>query len=456
MKNTIAIILAAGKGTRMKSDLPKVLHKVCGKTMIDHVIDNCKNSYIENIYTIVGYKHEEIIGIIKENSKYILQEKQLGTGHALKQASEVLKSNFQSNVLVLMGDAPLISCETIEKLLKSHENNYNNATVLTSIINHPSGYGRIVKDDEGNLIKIVEQKDANELELQINEINSGMYCFDAEHLYSALEKLKNNNAQGEYYLTDVIEIMKNSDLKVGVVETIKEDIKAVNSRVELSQVERILQKRINDKLMENGVTIIDPSNTYINDSVFVGQDTIIYPGVIIEGNTKIGTKCIIGHNSRIRECVLGDNVEIQSSTLQESIINKGTSIGPYAYIRPNCIIGERVKIGDYVEVKNSIIGNDTKVSHLTYIGDAEVGDRVNLGCGVVFVNYNGKKKQKTIVEDDCFIGCNVNLIAPVSVKKGAYIAAGSTITNNVDEENLAIARCKQVNKVDYAKKLMRD
>ncbi len=452
MKETIGIILAAGQGTRMNSNMPKVLHKICGKTLIDHVLDNCQKASVEKKYVIVGHKHEDLRKTLGEKVGFVLQEEQLGTGHAMMQAKKIIEKNEKNNIIVLMGDAPLITAETIKNIIKEHNSNENNVTVLTATTKEPHGYGRIVKDEEGNLLKIVEQKDANDDEIQINEINSGVYCFNGDNLLNALQELKNDNAQGEYYLTDVIEIMKSCGLKAGVYITCEDDIKAVNSRKELAGVGQVMKQRINEKLMDAGVTLIDPNNTYIGSDVTIGRDTIVYPGAFIEGVTTIGQGCVIGTNSRIVDSQIGNEVDVENSTILESQVMNNTKVGPYAYIRPKCIIGERVKIGDFVEVKNSIIGNDTKVSHLTYIGDAKVGSRVNIGCGVVFVNYDGHKKHESIVEDDCFIGCNVNLIAPANIKKGSYIAAGSTITELVEEESLAIARCRQVNKIGYMKK----
>lgn len=450
MGDTVALILAAGKGTRMKSEIPKVLHKAAGKAMIEHVITACEEAGVKRIYAVVGHKSEDIINTVGDNIGYIIQDQQLGTGHALIISSEYLPKD-KSSVIVLVGDAPLIDGKTIEDMIKIHEDNDLSATVLTSRLSDPTGYGRIVKDADGNLLKIVEHKDATEEEKKIDEVNSGMYCFKSEDLLSSLKELDNKNSQGEYYLTDIIEIMNRKGLKTGSSITSANIIKAVNSKVELSQIEKIMRKQINEKLMESGVTIIDPKNTYIHKDVQIGADTIIYPGCIIEGSTKIGKGCMLINNSRIVDCEIGDFVTIQSSTLLKSTVGDHTTVGPYAYIRPESTIGKHVKIGDFVEVKKSVIGDNTKISHLTYVGDGEVGSNVNLGCGVVFVNYDGKNKHKTIVEDDVFVGCNVNLVAPVTVKSGAYIAAGSTITDEVPEKNLAIARCRQTNKPNYFK-----
>lgn len=448
MGNTMALILAAGKGTRMKSEIPKVLHKVAGKHMIKHVVESCWKAQANDIYAIVGHKKELIKETLGEKIKYIDQEKQLGTGHAVMTASDYLP-NDETNVLVLVGDAPLIKGETLQNLISSHEEKGNSATVLTANMDNPQGYGRIIKDQSGRLMKIVEQKDANEEEQKIKEINSGMYCFKSDDLIKALRRLDNDNAQKEYYLTDIIEIMNLAGLKTGTFVTEEEDIKAVNSKVELAQVEKIMRRMINEKHMNNGVTFVDPENTYIQDEVVIERDTVIYPGCIIEGMSKIGSGCEILENSKISDCIIGDNVKIQSSTLVESKVGNNTKIGPYAYVRPGCEIGQNAKIGDFVEFKNVKFGDGSKASHLTYVGDGVVGNNVNLGCGVVFVNYDGKQKHQTVVEDDAFVGCNTNLIAPVTVKKGSYIAAGSTITETVPEDSLAIARCRQVNKEGY-------
>ncbi|ERK28386.1 bifunctional UDP-N-acetylglucosamine diphosphorylase/glucosamine-1-phosphate N-acetyltransferase GlmU [Clostridium intestinale] len=439
-----ALILAAGQGKRIKSNLPKVLHKVCGKEMINHVIDTMREANIEDVNIIIG-KGAELVQKATEsrNVSYSLQEEQLGTGHAVKCAKEFLKDK-DGVVAIFTGDAPLIRKETVKNLLDNHIENGNTGTLLTSLIQDPTGYGRIIRN--GNEIeRIVEHKDCNEDELKVNEINAGMYCFDIKALLGALEKLSNNNAQGEYYLTDVISILKSEVKKLGAVITEFDETLGVNSRAELAQAEVIMRKVINKKHLDNGVTIIDPSNTYIGVDVVIGQDTIIYPGNVLEGKSEIGTDCILYPNSRIDSSVIGNEVEIQSSVILQSKIGDNTTVGPFAYVRPESNIGDKVRIGDFVEIKKSTIGNNTKVSHLTYIGDAEVGENCNFGCGTVVVNYDGKNKNKTIIGDNSFIGCNTNLVSPVEVKDNTYIAAGSTITKEVPEGSLAIARAKQVN-----------
>ena len=439
-----ALILAAGQGKRIKSDLPKVLHKVCGKEMVNHVIDTLRKGNVEDINVIVGKGAE----LVKENTKsrnvsYSLQEEQLGTGHAVKCAIDFLK-NKKGTVAVFNGDAPLIEEGTIERLFKAHKESGNSATILTSILDDASGYGRIIRSGD-EVLKIVEHKDCNEEELKVKEINSGMYCFEIESLVECLGNLSNNNSQGEYYLTDVIGMLKEKDEKVGALVINYEETLGVNSRVQLAEVEAILRKRINNKHLENGVTIIDPNSTYIGIDVEIGQDTIIYPGNVLEGNTVIGKGCILYPNSRINNSIIGEGVDIQSSVILESEIGNNTTVGPFAYIRPESIIGNNVRIGDFVEIKKSTIGNNTKVSHLTYVGDAEVGEGCNFGCGTVTVNYDGKNKNKTIIGNNSFIGCNTNLISPITVEDNTYIAAGSTITNNVKSGELAVARAKQRN-----------
>ena len=440
-----ALVLAAGQGKRIKSDLPKVLHKVCGKEMLKHVIDSIRRSGIDDIDVIIGKGAE----LVKErtsdkNVSYSLQAEQLGTGHAVRCAEEFLKDK-KGVVAIFAGDTPLIKQSTIERLFKNHIENENAATILTSIVGDPTGYGRIVRDENDQVLKIVEHKDCNEEELKINEMNTAIYCFDIELLVNALGKINNNNNQGEYYLTDIIEILKSENKSVGAVVTEYEETIGVNSRVQLAEAEEILRNRINLEHMENGVTLIDPKTTYIGIDVEIGKDTIIYPNNILEGNTKIGDNCLLYQNSRITDSVIGNEVEIQSSVILSSSVGDNTTVGPFAYIRPESKIGKHARIGDFVEIKKSTIGDGTKVSHLTYIGDAEVGEECNFGCGTVVVNYDGKNKYKTTIGDHSFIGCNTNLVSPVTIHDNTYIAAGSTITSEVNEGDLAVARAKQRN-----------
>lgn len=452
MNHSKTIILAAGEGSRMRSQKPKVLHQVCGENILDYVIAVSKASGISEIGVVVGFQAELIKESLSPQIATYFQPEQLGTGHAVLQALPFFEA-LQGNLIVLVGDAPLIRPETLTGLIMAHETGGYAVTVLTAEFEEPTGYGRMIKNRSGELLKIVEEKDAAAAEKQIKEINSGMYCFDAQALIVALAELKTDNVQGEYYLTDVIEILRKMGKTAGTYVTPDpENIQAINSRVQLAEAEAVMRKRINHKLMDAGVTIIDPATTYVGARVQVGQDTVLYPGVILEGATEIGKDCVIGANSRLVDTKIGNNVTIQSSTILDSSVDDFTTVGPYAYIRPGSQIGKHCKVGDFVEVKNSTMGDGAKASHLTYIGDGDVGENVNLGCGTVFVNYDGKNKYRTIVEKNAFVGCNTNLIAPVTVKEGAYIAAGSTITDDVPEDSLAIARARQVNKVGYLKK----
>ena len=452
----ISIILAAGEGIRMRSDTPKVLHKICGKPILEYVIDASRFANVDKSYVIVGHGGEEVRENFKDKdivfkTQSIGEEFPYGTGYAVMQAIDYVEDD--DNVIILYGDAPLISPKTIENLLKYHNENQYMGTVLTAIVEDPTGYGRIVRGENGEILKIVEHKDATEDELKIKEINSGIYCFNGKNLKEALAKIDNNNAQGEYYITDVISILKDKGENVGVFLIDNPDeIYGINSRVQLAFCEKIMRNRINQKYMDEGITIINPENTYIELGAKIGRDSIIYPGAIITKGTIIGEECIIGENSRIENSKIGNKVHIYASTITDSIVEDKCSIGPYAHLRPNSHLKNNVHIGNFVEVKNSTIGDNSKAGHLAYIGDANVGKNVNIGCGVIFVNYNGQEKFRTIVEDNAFVGSNANLVAPVVVREWGYVAAGSTITDEVKEGNLSIARARQVNKENWVDK----
>lgn len=437
----------------MKSKLYKVLHPILGRPMIQYVLEALAPSNVEKLVTIVGHGAEKVSEEVGNKSEFVIQEEQLGTAHAVIQAKDIL-SEENGTTIVVCGDTPLITKETFESLFKYHEQTASKATVLTTAFDDPTGYGRVIRNHDGDVSRIVEHKDANEEELTINEINTGTYCFDNKALFEALEKVDNDNAQGEYYLPDVIEILKKENEKISAyLMTDQEESIGINDRVALAEAEAIMKRRINKSHLQNGVTITDIENTYIGPNVEIEQDVIIYPGSIINGNTTIKSDAIIGPNSEINNSVIGEASIIKQSVIFDSKVGKQVNIGPFAHIRPETNIGNDVKIGNFVELKKSSLGNDTKVSHLTYLGDADIGENVNVGCGSITVNYDGVNKNTTTIESNAFIGCNSNLIAPVTIKEGAYIAAGSTINKDVPKESLAIARARQENKEGYASKI---
>ncbi|MCD8501012.1 MAG: bifunctional UDP-N-acetylglucosamine diphosphorylase/glucosamine-1-phosphate N-acetyltransferase GlmU [Bacillaceae bacterium] len=452
MSNRYAVVLAAGQGTRMKSRLYKVLHPVCGKPMVKHVVDNVLSIGVEKIVVVVGHGAELVKDTVGTKVEFVLQQEQLGTGHAVMQAEDILKDK-QGTTVVLCGDTPLITEETIAQLINYHEEQQAKVTVLTAVTDDPKGYGRIVRNSNGDLKRIVEHKDANEHERSIKEINTGTYCFDNAALFAALKQVRNDNSQGEYYLPDVIEILQKENKLIKAYQTPNfEETIGVNDRIALANAQHILQMRVNEKHMSNGVTLIDPNNTYIDIDVCIGRDTVIYPGTVITGHTTIGENCSIGPNSELNNSLVGNDTIIKQSCVSDSEIGAEVAIGPFAHIRPLSKIDDRVRVGNFVEIKKSTFGKGSKASHLSYIGDAEIGEDVNLGCGSITVNYDGNNKFLTRVEDGAFIGCNSNLIAPVHVGKGAYVAAGSTITEDVPGNSLAIARQRQTNKLNYTNK----
>ena len=453
MNNRYAVILAAGQGTRMKSKLYKVLHPVAGRPMVKHVIDQLNTVHLDKMITIVGFGAEQVKEQIGNVSEFVIQEEQLGTGHAVLQAEDLLKTK-QGTTIVACGDTPLITGETYQALFAYHEQQGASATILTAKTENPAGYGRVIRNESSEVERIVEHKDATESELLVNEINTGTYCFDNEALFAALQEVSNDNAQGEYYLPDVIEILRNKGQKISAYLTPDfDETLGINDRVALAQAEKTMKKRINEMHMRNGVAIIDPDNTYIEPDVVIESDAIIHPGTVLKGTTTIKANAEIGPNSEVNNCYIGESTVVKHSVANESRIGDRVNIGPFAHIRPDSTIGNDAKLGNFVEIKKTSLGGNSKVSHLSYIGDANVGSNVNVGCGTITVNYDGTNKFLTTIEDDAFIGCNSNLIAPVTIGKGSYVAAGSTITDDVPEDALSIARARQTNKDGYVANL---
>ncbi|MBR2289542.1 MAG: NTP transferase domain-containing protein [Clostridia bacterium] len=418
-QNIITLIMAAGKGTRMKSKKSKLVQKIYDKELVLRVAELAEKIGSSEIVAVVGYLKEQVEAVLGDRVQYAFQEELLGTGHAVMQAERYFKDK-KGKVVILYGDVPLIRPETLRNLINKSISAKEYATVLTAVYENPTGYGRIIRDEGGSIQEIVEEKDANETQKAIKEINSGIYCFDAEALLDAIHEITPNNAQGEYYLTDVIRIMNEKGLKTGamIVED-NTEILGVNDRSQLELLTKVLRTRINNTHMRNGVTIEDSNTTYIHDDVVIGMDTVIHPNTTIQGNVVIGENC---------------------------------EIGPNAYIREGCRIADDVKIGNFVELKKTSIDTGTKVPHFIYLGDCEVGKNTNIGCGTITCNYDGINKNKTLIGDNCFIGSNVNFVAPVKIGNNSKIAAGSTITEDVPEESLGIARARQVNKEGYYQK----
>jgi UDP-N-acetylglucosamine diphosphorylase/glucosamine-1-phosphate N-acetyltransferase len=447
-----AIILAAGKSTRMKSRLPKPLHPICGLPLTAHVIESCRAAGIARIVVVVGHEAEAVKSGLGDGVEYALQAQQRGTGDAVSAAEEAL-SGFDGAVLVLAGDVPLLRAETLEKLLARHRATAAAATLLTSFLEDPTGYGRVVRGADGTVARIVEHKDSTPDERAIKEWNPSIYCFDAAQLFPTLRDVRPNNVQGEYYLTDVIGLLADRGLRVEAVPVHDPDeVLGVNTRVELAETGRILRQRILTELMLAGVTITDPQSTYVDVGVRVGQDTVIEPQTFLYRGTEVGEGCTIGPFTRIARSSVGDDTTIVASRVDSCRIGSHVKIGSFANLRPGCVLEDGVKVGDFVVLKNASLGEKVSAPHLSYIGDAEVGARVNLGAGVITCNYDGFKKSRTIIGEGAFIGTNSALIAPVTIGEGAFVAAGRTITDDVPADALAIARAMQENKPDYARR----
>lgn len=444
------LILAAGKGTRMKSEMPKVIHKVNGIPMISKIIDVLSGLSPEENILILGHKKDEVLKVVGENCDYVLQTEQLGTGHAVLQAKEKLQ-NYDGDVMILCGDTPLLKESTLKSLYQYHKESGAVTTILTSIYENPFGYGRIVKED-GFVKAIVEEKEASEEIKKIKEVNAGVYCFNSKELFKDLDKINNNNEKGEYYLTDVIGIQVSENKKVqSFVLEDNMEILGVNSKVELAQAGKVLRDRKNRELMEEGVILIDPENTYVEDNVKIGKDTILYPGVFLQGKTTIGERCEIIGNTRIIDSTLGNDIRVESSVIEESILEDKVTMGPFAHLRPKAHLKEKVHIGNFVEVKKSTLEKGVKAGHLTYLGDAQVGENTNIGAGTITCNYDGVNKFKTVIGKEVFIGSDTMLVAPVNIGEKALVGAGSVITKDVPNNSLSVSRSKQIIKTDWRK-----
>lgn len=443
--NIAAVILAAGEGKRMKSDLVKTAHRVAGVSIVSHVVRAAAGAGAEQIVVVVGKDADQVREACGHGVEFAIQSERLGTGHACQQAEHALRS-YRGMVLVLCGDAPLITADTLKRMIDEHHSSRAIATVLTAFPPDTRGLGRICRDASGAFLGIVEERDATVEQQAIPEINAGFYCFDSQALFSALKQIDNHNAQGEYMLTDVLKALR----AVGPVSTVvtrdyKETI-GINDRLWLSQAEEVMQARIREKHMWAGVTIVSPHSTYIEADVAIGRDTTLHPGCVLRGRTVIGVKCEIGPNTTLDSAEIGASSKVIHSVVTESTIGEHCHIGPFAHLRPESCLAERVRVGNFVEVKKSRLGARSKVSHLSYVGDALVGDDVNMGAGTIVVNYDGVKKHQTIIKDKAFVGCNSNLVAPVTIGENAFVAAGSTITKDVPDLSLAVGRARQENK----------
>lgn len=444
-----AIILAAGKGTRMKTELPKCAFPLLKKPMVTYIIEALESINIDQIICVVGHKKEVLQDILKDRVKYAIQEEQLGTGQAVKCALDFIDDNGYT--IILPGDTPLIDKEILDQLIEVHKSNKNDFTIGTIVLDNPFGFGRIVRDSSNSVLRIVEEKDASEEERKIKEINTGLFLVDNKLLKKAVLEIKNNNAKGEYYLTDIVEIL-SKEAKIGTF-TIKDTYKlnGINDLYTLSLVEKQFREAILKKHMLNGVNIVNPETVTIGNDVTIEAGTTIYQGSLILGKTSIGRNCVVGPNSEIFNSTLKDGSKLLHSVCYDSTLEENSIVGPFSHIRMNTVVGQDNRIGNFVEMKNSVIGPKTNVAHLTYVGDTDCGGGVNFGCGTVTVNYDGKNKYRTTIGDNVFIGCNSNLIAPVNIGSESFIAAGSTITDSIDENDFAIARAKQVTKKGYAK-----
>lgn len=452
MNNICAVILAGGEGTRMKSKKPKVMAKLLFRPMIDWVIAAAKGAGIEDICVITGYQSEILEEHLKGKTETVRQEERLGTGHAVKQASDFIKRHSGGNVLILNGDAPFIDSKTISDALDYHIENNFVQTVISAHVQDPTGYGRIIRSSTGDFTSIIEEAGANRETKKINEINSGAMWFNADSLIDLLGKIKNDNNKGEYYLTDTVKIAHKENLPVGAFTAENADaVLGSNNRYQLYELNEMLRQKILKRFMLEGVCIFCTDGVIIDKYTEIGTDTVILPGTIIKEGCKIGSDCVIGPNTVLENTTVGNNTKLNSVQAENATVGNYANLGPFVHLRPGAVIGNHVHCGNFTEVKNSNIDDYTSVSHLTYVGDSDVGKGVNFGCGTVTVNFNGKTKNRCKIGDDAFIGCNTNLIAPVTIGERAYTAAGSTITDDVPDDALVIARQRQEIKKDWVK-----
>jgi bifunctional UDP-N-acetylglucosamine pyrophosphorylase/glucosamine-1-phosphate N-acetyltransferase len=449
-RNIAAIILAAGKSTRMRSKLPKPLHPICGLPMTSHVIRACRAAGVERVVVVVGHEAEIVQAGLGPDNEYALQESPRGTGDAVLSAQKLF-TGWTGTILVLAGDVPLLPTETVLKLIELQRVSSAAATMLTASLDDPSGYGRVIRDENGNVEGIVEHKDATPKQLEIREWNPSIYAFRSDALWHSLSQVQPLNTQGEFYLTDTIGILHGAGERVEAVEAdSSEDVLGVNNRVELAAAAAILRQRILTHHMLAGVSITDPTNTYIDAGVTIGQDTVVEPTTFLLAGTHIGEDCTIGPMARISRSNIGNRCKILASQVVESTVGSDVSIGPFANLRPGTQLGDRVKIGDFVETKNAVFGIGAQASHLSYIGDAEVGGGTNIGAGTITCNYDGYRKHPTIIGKNAFIGSHSTLVAPIVIGDGAFIAAGSTVTINVPRDAMAIARSRPTLKEGWA------
>lgn len=444
-----AIVLAAGKGTRMKSDLPKVLHRVCGLPMVEHVVRALRGAGVERVIVVVGHGGEAVQEALGESVEYAWQREQLGTGHAVRCAASALEGH-QGPVVIASGDTPLLDAETVADLLAAHGSCA--VTVATSVLDDPKGYGRIVRDASGKTRSIVEEKDANPEQRQIREVNSGTYVFEAAVLLGLLPRLRNANAQNEYYLTDLVAMASADGLGVGTHEAPASVFQGVNDRWQLAEAERVLRGKILRRHALAGVTLRDPSTTYIEADVTIGPDATIEAGCHLTGKTAVAAGARIGPNAVLRDAVVGEGAKVQLSVVDSSEVKAGAKVGPFAHLRGHSVAGENTRIGNFVELKNTTLGERVAAAHLTYLGDSEIGSRTNIGAGTITCNYDGFSKHRTVIGADVFVGSQSTLIAPLIVSDGAMIAAGSTITDDVPSGAGAFGRARQVTKEEWASK----